>query len=218
MVRPMSLLPRRARCLAAGGWLVVVAVWVCASSEVARADRAAHGGTGVAYSHKHQLGLHAQPGLGFRLLLPYNDHEYCGQDKRVCSGRSPATMDVGLSFGVSRSVEILFELRLGLENDFQVGNSAGPKPFALAPGIKVYVDDEGSSKFFSTLQLNLDSTDYTASGVKEGLDIGVRNANGLLIDLHPTFGLYLFIGETLGVVRWLRLELDAGIGLQARFP
>ena len=43
-------------------------------------------------------------------------------------------------------------------------------------------------------------------------------APGLLVDLHRTFGVYAHFGETVAFVRWFRVELDFGVGMQARFP
>ena len=49
-------------------------------------------------------------------------------------------------------------------------------------------------------------------------DVGVRNSNGLMIELMRNFGVYFQFGETVGFVRWLSFNVDAGIGIQARVP
>ena len=49
-------------------------------------------------------------------------------------------------------------------------------------------------------------------------DFGVRNANGVMLEVMRNLGFYLQFGETVGFVRWLRFEVDGGIGVQARFP
>lgn len=179
----------------------------------------------MSYSHRNQVGIQFQLGTGYRAIAPYRE-EFCGQRKSngenraFCTGRSPAFLDVGLSYGVTSSLELLVEFRIGLESDFTpIGSAAdAPRPLMLAPGLKLYIDDAGSTKFFSTLQVAFDFTDYTASGAEDGTDVGVRNVNGLLIDLHRTFGVYAHAGLTIGFVRWLRFEVEGGLGMQARFP
>jgi len=51
-----------------------------------------------------------------------------------------------------------------------------------------------------------------------GADFGVRSLEGVWIDLHKTYGIYFFIGETLEVKRWLSGEFEGGIGFQGRYP
>jgi hypothetical protein len=179
----------------------------------------------VQYTHKGQFGLSAQGGLGFRFIAPY-DEEYCGQisndgtgdNKAVCSGLSPITLDLGASYGVSRSLELLLEVRLGLERDFaasEVSADEGPRQIAFAPGLKIYIRDAGLTKFFSSLQVVIDTTDYEQVG---GTDFGIRNVNGLQFDFHRTTGVYFYVGETLAFSRWFRFEMDAGVGIQLRVP
>jgi hypothetical protein len=204
--------------------LALLALALLASRTAFAADEEADGGTKISYSHRHQVGVHAQLGGGYRVLAMYEgdqDVGFCGQaGKNVCTGTSPVFLEVGLSFGVSRSVELLADFRLGLQEDFRPGGSGADAPRAIAfqPGLKIYIDDEGSLKFFSTLQLTFDFTDFSANGIDEGTDFGVRNVNGLQVDLHKTFGFYLVAGPTIGFVRWLRFEVDGGVGIQARFP
>ena len=173
------------------------------------------------YSHKGQFGVHAQGGLGFRFIAPYEDDLYCGQEhdgdyKRVCSERSPVTLELGTSFGVSKSLELLLEVRLGLEDDFGVSPGVdGPSQLQFAPGVKYYIRDAGLTKFFSSLQLLIDTTDFQQA---DEVDFGVRNINGLQFDFHRTTGVYFFFGESIAFKRWFRFEMDAGIGLQIRVP
>jgi hypothetical protein len=44
------------------------------------------------------------------------------------------------------------------------------------------------------------------------------NANGFMFEVMRNLGFYIQFGETLGFVRWLRFEIDAGLGVQARIP
>jgi hypothetical protein len=182
------------------------------------------------FSHKGQVGVHAQVGTGYRVLFPY-DEQYCGQTdddgspKSVCTGRSPFFVDVGLSYGVTDAVELLGEVRVGLEEDFESlgGAVAGPRPLSFAAGARLYVDAEGRFKFFSTLEGLIETTDYessTSNGIQsvDGVDYGIRNVNGIMFDFHRTFGLYAHFGETITFASWLRFELHGGVGVQVRFP
>ncbi len=182
------------------------------------------------YSHKGQFGVHLQPGTGYRVLFPYNE-EYCGQTsdegpKSVCTGRSPFYLDVGLSFGVTHSLELIADLRLGLEQDFEsLAGGAGPKQLSFAAGLRLFVDPDGKFKFFSTLQGVVETTDYSATTggaggppLEDVADFGVRNVNGVQLDLHRTFGVFVHFGETVTFANWLRFELHGGVGVQARFP
>jgi hypothetical protein len=181
------------------------------------------------FSHKGQVGVHAQLGSGYRVLFPYNE-EYCGQTdsdgsaKSVCTGRSPFFLDVGLSYGINDAVELIGEARLGLERDFAgVLGTDGPRPISFAAGVRLYVDAEGRFKFFSSLEGVIETTDYaestqSGSAAVDGSDYGIRNVNGIMFDFHRTFGLYAHFGETITFASWLRFELNAGLGVQVRFP
>lgn len=174
------------------------------------------------FSHKGQIGINIQGGMGFRALFPY-DEEFCGElkgdgtgeNKPNCLARSPFGIDFHLGYGVLDTLELFAQARIGLERDIGANTmSEGPRIFELAPGIRGYIGEVGSSRFFSTLQFSLDLTDYHI----DGADYGVRNTNGFQLDLHKTFGIYLYFGEVVSWRRWLRFEVEAGVGLQARFP
>jgi hypothetical protein len=162
-------------------------------------------------SHLHEVGLGLIFGSGYRGLVRYNESGFCGAaGKSFCTGRLPAFTDVQASFGLTRALAAIFDLRLGLEQDFTHRH-----PLALAPGIKYYIDAEDRLKFFATLQLSIDLT-AQAPGVSR-TDLGVRNANGLQFDRGRHFGLFVQFGETIAFVRFFRFELDLGGGLEARF-
>lgn len=176
------------------------------------------------FTHNGQFGIQAQSGIGFRFIAPYNE-EFCGavkddnpaDNKAVCSERTPITLDLGVSYGIAQSLEVFVEARLGLARDFGVSTTDenGPRQKAYSAGIKYYIRDAGLTKFFSSVQLLVDVTDFTQA---DKTDYGIRNTNGLQFDFHRTVGVYFFFGETLAFTRWFRFELDAGIGLQIRVP
>ena len=168
-------------------------------------------------THEMQFGIALMPGTGFRSIFPYQDKTYCGvirdgQPSRVCTGRLPFFLDGELSFGLSRHWDVLVDMRFGIETDF-----TGTHQFAVAPGFRYWVDPELGFKFFAMFQGVLDSTDQQNPALAQN-DVGVRNANGAMFEVMRNLGIYAQFGETLAFRRWLRFEVDFGLGVQARFP
>lgn len=194
------------------GALALLMVTVIGTGGAAADQPATEGRT---ISHAGQVGVHLALGTGYRVVAPYDD-EFCGSVDEVCLGRSPVSLDLGLAYGVSQKLELLLEMRIGLERDFGTSPAAdGPRLRSYAPGIKVYISDVGVTKFFSTFQLVVDTTGYPQAGET---DFAIKQTNGLQLDVHETVGLFFFFGEVVGWDRWLRFEMEGGIGLQARFP
>jgi len=184
-------------------------------------DREASGGTSIAYEHKGQFGIYSQVGVGYRAIFRYNTNDYCGTNgTSVCTGLAPPFIELGLSYAPLSNVELITDLRLGLTDDFRPDTvtAKAPRQLVLAPGVKFYINDKGSLKWFTTFQVAFDFSDYSSDNVSTSVDLAFRNVNGILIDLHRTFGFYIHFGETIGFVRWLRFEMSGGVGLQARFP
>jgi len=163
--------------------------------------------------HKDQFGVSLLPGSGYRIIAPYKDGVSCGQQvNRVCTGWLPFFVEVQPSFGFARRWDVIVDLRFGVAADFN-----GSHQFAVAPGVRYWVDADLPTKFFATVQGVYDLNPQHTPGVKD-YDFGVRNANGFMLEVMRNLGFYLQFGETLGVVRWLRFEVDGGAGVQARFP
>jgi hypothetical protein len=163
--------------------------------------------------HKDQFGISILPGTGYRIIAPYKDNISCGQGtNRVCTGRLPFFLEGQASFGFARSWDVIVDLRFGVEPDFN-----GSHDFAVAPGVRYWVDADLPTKFFATIQGVYDLNPQHDPGIKD-YDFGVRNANGFMYEVMRNLGFYLQFGETLGLVRWLRFEVDGGVGVQARFP
>jgi hypothetical protein len=164
-------------------------------------------------SHEMQFGVAVLPGTGYRVLVPYQEHVACDINdinKRVCTSRVPVFLDAQISYGIARAWDAIVDLRFGLEKDFGLVHQ-----FATAPGFRYWVDPQLDAKFFATIQGVIDTTGQS-QGAK--VDFGVRNANGFMFEVMRNFGIYLQFGETLGLRRWLRFEVDGGVGVQARFP
>jgi hypothetical protein len=164
-------------------------------------------------THYHQFGLSLAPGAGYRFIAPYNEGEPCGQNgKRVCLSHVPAFLELEMAFGITASLDLIADLRFGVEQDYTTTTD-----FFFAPGIKYFIDPNSLFKLYTTIQLVFDHEDESASGV-DNFDFAIRNANGLQLDLWRNFGVFAQLGETLGFVRWLRIEIDVAGGVQGRFP
>jgi len=182
----------------------------------------------VGYTHKGQFQVSLRLALGLRAIIPYDKLDYCGQTESgtaagnapVCTGRAPFSFDLELGYGVAQRIDAFVELRLGLETDFASSpvQMGGPRMFHVSPGARFFFSDAKSSKLFTTAQLVFDFAGYEeAGGAGRGADFGVRNLNGLWFDLDRAYGFYAYIGETATFSRWLRFELEAGIGISGRY-
>src|SRR5881628_4067931 len=87
--------------------------------------------------HKGQIGISARLSVGAQAVATYDSKYYCGTVDTtaehgfapVCAGRSPVALGLEGSYGVARHVELVLELRFGLEKDFGgAPNLDGPRP------------------------------------------------------------------------------------------
>ncbi|MEO8840530.1 MAG: hypothetical protein ABI591_15500 [Kofleriaceae bacterium] len=178
-------------------------------------------------THKGEFGISARFGLGVRGIATYNS-DYCGVldasakngNAPVCSARSPLFLDLEPSFGVAKNVELTLGFHLGIEGDFgPTPTSTGPHAFRIEPGARFFLSESGHSKLFVQPSLLLDFTNYEKpAGGTYGHDFGVRVNEGYWIDLHRAVGLYFFVSESVELARWISADLDAGIGIQGRYP
>jgi len=171
-------------------------------------------------NHFLQTGLSLMPGTGFRFIARYRETQSCGDSsgiasRAVCTHRLPTFMDVQLSFGALARMDVIVDLRFALEQD---PASPGNHQFALAPGMRFWLDQDVALKFFTTLQFVYDYTYFLPNADAPSSDFGLRNANGLMYDPIRNVGFYVQFGETIGVRRWFRIDLDLGLGAQIRFP
>src|SRR3954470_4610246 len=152
--------------------------------KVAVAETAAPSSNDLAphFDHRHQTGLGLMPGLGYRVIVPYQEHKPCGDSsrdasKRVCTSAVPFFLDLQLSFGLTHRLDLLVDFRFGIADD----PASHTRQFALSPGLRVWLDQDVNLKFYTTVQAVYDSTDYHE--VVPSNDFGVRNANGLMYDV-----------------------------------
>ncbi|HEY3807564.1 MAG TPA: hypothetical protein VGL61_33410 [Kofleriaceae bacterium] len=180
------------------------------------------------YSHKHQVGLSLRTGIGVSATIPYKSTVYCGAsdsstmsgNAAVCTERAPIELGLELSYGVAAAVELTLGFSFGLEHDFgAIAGMQGPIPIQLTPGARFYFSETARSKLFVQPQLVFDFSDYKdPGGASRGTDFAVGALEGYLVDFNRHVGGYVFLGETIGFVRWLSGDFEVGIGIQARYP
>lgn len=169
-------------------------------------------------THTRQFGMAVLLGTGYRGIFPYKEDIYCGSasggnnQAAVCTNRAPTFIDLEPSLGLTRGWDVLLTVRYGVERDFNTKHQV-----LLMPGFRYWLDPERRVKFFTTLQLAYDRSNQNSTQVGNE-DLGVRNSNGLMVDLMRNLGAYVQFGETVGFKRWLSFTVDAGAGAQARFP
>lgn len=177
--------------------------------------------------HKYQVGVEVGFGWGYRLIKPYGD-VWCGEredgDNAVfCMAAAPPFVEIGLSFGVTKSIDIITDFRYGLQKD----DISERYPLALMAGLRFWLNPDSAFKWALGLQVVMDFTkqegdqqrlpDYKAPD-RDSFDIGGRFYGQIQYDFFRYFGLYLKLSGVVGTLRWLRMEMEALGGVQARFP
>ena len=180
-----------------------------------------HSGTGRngRTDHGGQIGLSVMPGIGYRMIVRYDEDQICvdatGPDSKwICTNDVPAFVDIGLAFGLTPKLDVITDLRLGLARDDAPGIG---RQFTLMPGVRFWLDRQSRWKFFTTVQLVHDRTGQSQDAVSDS-DWGARNANGIIFDPNRRYGVFFQLGETLAFARWFRIEIDVGVGVQVRYP
>lgn len=164
------------------------------------------------FGHRLQVGLSALVGVGYQFDVAYGgDHCNMGDGTiaSVCNHRSPMTLDIQLSFGITEGLEILAEYRLGLiEETFLDGS----RSMAAGLGIRYFISPLNRFKFFIGALLDIDFT--------QGLDLDVflRPIFGLQIEIVRWVAFFIQASVNLSFIRSFGISLDGGAGIQIRFP
>jgi len=162
-----------------------------------------------------QFGVAVTVGTGYRVLFKYDSAETCGNGTNAtCYGRVPTWLDLKAFFGVHRNIDLVVEQRFGLETDF-----IGSHQLLIMPGIRIYPEPDSQYKFYVQIQLMIDYTsDPTNIYPQHGVDVGFHEANGFQWDFLRWMGVYFQISETFGFLRSFDFQLEAGAGVEGRFP
>lgn len=176
-------------------------------------------------SHRYQVSVDVAVGVGGSFIITYKDSVWCGkgdpgvENDSFCTGLAPVMIDFGLGFNVLHALEILAEFRLGLMKDV-VGN----RPLMVMPGLRLWLDPQDPFKIGLALQMVIDLTKQEAqlpsvlpeNGQK--LDLGVRFYAQFQYDFLRYFGIFGRIGLIGTFQKWMGFNLEAQLGVQARFP
>lgn len=169
--------------------------------------------------HRGQVGLSLMPGIGYRVIARYHEDQTCldsspDDSKWVCTNRVPFFLDLQLSYGLASRLDLIADVRLGIARESALGVG---RQLAIAPGLRFWLEDDVRLKFYTTVQGLWDGTTQGQADVPDQ-DFGLRNSNGLMYDVTRNLGVFFQFGETIGVLRWFRMEVDVGVGIQARLP
>ena len=179
-------------------------------------------------SHRLQGGIGVSVGSGYRVQFKYGDAGTCGRlgengkPANSCFGRMPTYLDLKLFLGVSHSVDVLIENRFGLERAYPDANdptavAVANQLFVLMPGIRVYAGGRSPFKFGVQIQLVFDYNETGTTGNSK-FDFGVRETNMFQWDLLRWMCAYLQIGANFAFLRSFTFQLEAGAGIEGRFP
>lgn len=175
--------------------------------------------------HFHQVGVELSFGGGYRLIKPYGD-PWCGEredgdNKTFCDSAVPVFMEAGLSFGILRFMDLIADFRFGLMKD----KISDRRPLTLLAGVRFWIDAAKPFKIGVGLQVMMDFTKQNSDSQsqygapdQDKLDVGGRVYAEFHYDFLRYLGIFGRLGGTLGALRWIRLELEASAGVQARFP
>jgi hypothetical protein len=174
-----------------------------------------------ALNHAGQIGVTARVSTGMRFISTYNASTSCDANGgRACFAREPTALELELAYGLDKHIDLLAEFDLGLEQDFSSAPQiAGPHIVRLSPGFRVFFAQDHHLRGFATVQAVFDFSDYKDSGgMSLGNDFGVRSIDAFVYDINRSVGVYIYAGETFMFDRWFDLELEAGLGVQLRYP
>jgi len=162
--------------------------------------------------HRFQIGLGLRAGTGYRVIMPYHEEDCGEKDKSVCGSRQPAWLELSPSFGITRALELLFDIRFSLEEDFTASRA-----LFFSPGIKYYAGAEDLFKFYVTGQIVFETQEQRDGSGLDDFDVGVRSALGVQFDILRYVGLFAQGGIVVGFKRWLTFVVDFAGGVQVRY-
>ena len=89
----------------------------------------------------------------------------------------------------------------------------------LSAGARFFFSEARHTQLFVQPMLMADFTNYRdPSGATLSDGLGARCLEGFWIDLHRAYGFYVYVGESAEFVRWIEGDVEAGIGIQGRYP
>lgn len=167
--------------------------------------------------HEYQVGIRAGAGVPFVFALRYGDGAPCDRDgSPFCVFVGSGIVDVDVSFGATRDLEITAMFRIGMIG--QEPSEQNAMMFGL--GIRSYLSPESLFKFYLGARLMLD---FTQSGMVDAgdwgpVDFGVRGEAGVQLDVVRYVGFFIQLGVNVTFLRAFGISPDLTGGFQIRFP
>jgi hypothetical protein len=174
--------------------------------------------------HQGQFELSVRFGIAGR-FIGANNGDYCGQtnsgggNATLCTGTTPPLLDLEAGYGVRRHLDLVLAVTFGLGRDFgATPSSQGPYPVRLSAGARFFFSEAAHTQFFVQPMVMGDFTNYRDNSGTLSDGFGARCLEGLWIDLHRAYGFYIYAGESVELVRWIEGDVEAGVGIQGRYP
>jgi hypothetical protein len=140
------------------------------------------------------------------------------EDRSVCGFGTPPSLDLALSFALLDSIEPFLWLRFGLADQTQTATTARS---LFGAGLRIYTMSDSQLKLFFEPAFALRTEGRLPNGpvnANYDTDYVVHLHFGLQFDFSKYFGMYASVGPNVSFARALSTELDASVGIQARFP
>jgi hypothetical protein len=174
-----------------------------------------------AFGHGGQIGLRIGLLGGYRMILRYDDSQFCTEydpekspsdQQKFCGHAAPFALSTALSYGIADWLEPFAWGRFGLASE----DETDTEPVVMfGLGVRVYTMSDAPFKIFIEPAIGLE--------VEDGLygdydtDVALHLAAGPTFDINRYFGIYLTGGITTTVVRYLASSLEFDLGVQGRY-
>lgn len=174
-----------------------------------------------AFGHGGQVGLRVGLLGGYRMILRYDDSQFCTEfdpeksvsdQQKFCGHPAPFALSTALSYGIADWLEPFAWGRFGLASE---GETDTEPVVMFGLGVRVYTMSDSAFKIFIEPAIGLEVEDglYAAYDT----DVALHLAAGPTFDINRYFGIYLTGGLTTTVVRYLASTLEFDLGIQGRY-
>jgi hypothetical protein len=173
------------------------------------------------FGHGGQVGLRVGLVGGYRMILRYDDSQFCTEfdpeksvsdQQKFCGHPAPFALSTALSYGIADWLEPFAWGRFGLASE---GETDTEPVVMFGLGVRVYTMSDSAFKIFIEPAIGLEVEDGLYADYDT--DIALHLAAGPTFDINRYFGIYLTGGLTTQVVRYLASSLEFDLGIQGRY-
>jgi opacity protein-like surface antigen len=173
------------------------------------------------FGHGGQIGLRIGLLGGYRMILRYDDSQFCAEydpeksvsdQQKFCGHVAPFALSTALSYGIADWLEPFAWGRFGLEAE---GETDTEPVLMFGLGVRVYTMSDAPFKIFIEPGIGLEFEDGLYADYDT--DVALHLAAGPTFDVNRYFGIYLTGGITTTVVRYLASSLEFDLGIQGRY-